>query len=165
VSLFRCKCGCCRVVSPNMRIYDRICCRELKGVLAFMKEEMSVVTCITKHPRFESDVLDYKGFLRSMKSRLNGPNKDSNQDQVQQDYRLFKAGTDQERIFKCSGAFVRWIFDRIGWTDRVPIPACVMDRIRKTHAPKAGPAYFQPFRASKPCNFGVHCRKAILQSK
>jgi len=155
----RCECGKCKVVSPKMQNYDRICCLEIKGVVDFMEDELNdSVQCITQHPRFEKDVLEYEGYLRLLRT-----SKGSTDDSTAFELRKFKKATDNQKVFMCRYSFIRWIFNRIGWDHGMVVPACVVRKIRKKCMPSAGPLYFDSFVPKKTCKYGKHCVKAKLR--
>jgi hypothetical protein len=162
---FRCKCGHCKVVSYHMRKYDRICCRELSRVAEFLHEEVEGegdwvsdsdsedhhINCITSHPQFQSDVLEYGALFRSQQIH---PDLD-----LRHKIRNGKYG--KERAHNSTWAFVSWIWDRMGYDTKIMPPACVVSKIREEHMKSTPFWYYRNFIPSKKvCEYGRHCVEA-----
>jgi len=165
-----CKCGCCKIVSYHMKKYDRICCHELSGILDFIQSDSSDsdhegqqyqghrtnehgdahVGCITLHPKFTSDVLEYGALYRVHSS--------DQSDQPGSNVKFRKSREERERAHSANCSFIRWIWSRLGYGHRVMPPACVIAKIREVHMTSAPFWYYQNFIPGKfRCEFGKHC--------
>ncbi|CAL8109536.1 unnamed protein product [Orchesella dallaii] len=174
-----CKCGECVKFSPNVRDYDLVCCRELKTVKDFLKEELEDKNvCITKHPRFDSDVLKNEGFARSIskhKLPANSWNKSYWQDHddrytsrrtrvgcAARATTAFERSNMVDKTWKSFSSYKYWIFDKLNDNDsrQMVIPACVKAKIYDTFRTSS---QFIPYRARMICPHAQHCRPASTQ--
>ena len=151
---YRCKCGHCKIVSYHMRKYDRICCRELSRVVEFLDEELdgdnscsdhSHNTCVTTHPRFKADVLEYGALFRSNQKHLDR-------------YKIKHGKDGKESAYNSAWSFVRWIWNQWGYDTKIMPPACVVAKIREEHMKSAPFWYYRNFvPGKKVCEYGRHC--------
>ncbi|CAG7838165.1 unnamed protein product [Allacma fusca] len=134
-----CRCGECRIIG-RMRDYDRICCREIKDVTEFLDEEMDDATkkhlCITSHPRFEIDVLQFQALQRTHYYRTNHYGNTPG--------------------YMASWSFIRWIWNKLGWGNRMVIPSCVSSKIKE----KFGSDGVACYAAVSVCETARHCRQS-----
>lgn len=132
-----------------MKKYDRICCHELSGVVGFIQSEFDSAPashrCITLHPQFKAQVLEYGALYQQHHKYL--------------DKHKWKHGQDeQSRATSSCCAFVLWVWDRLGYGDRIMPPACVVARIREHHMKNAPFWYYRNFLPGKlQCEYGRHC--------
>lgn len=168
----RCKCGECSVLSIYAGDYDLICCKEIEKVAGFIEEEIDD-ECVTKHPRFNEDVLKNHGYARAISKHCNmglyqggGPNLfeysySRNAERERKKNRAlaeFKTSSFESKYWQCLRSFKYWIFDCE--RDQMVIPACVHHKILDT--------YFIPeerfikFSAKSKCPTGRHCRLANI---
>jgi len=134
-----------------MKKYDRICCHELSGVVDFIHSQVDPhphpeQVCITLHPKFKSDVLEYGALYRA-----------SDQGCVDKD-KLKRNRDERDRAHSSNCSFVRWIWDRMGYGHRIMPPACVVAKIREFHMKNAPFWYYHNFIPGKfRCETGRHC--------
>lgn len=150
----RCQCGLCKVVSPKMSNYDRVCCKEPSNIKEFfVKEKMGGRgKCITDHPRFNMKVLQCEALLKHS-------NRKGEKEKLREEFRHC---TDKQKVSKCKDAFLQWIFEHVKEGNSNLVPACVGAKIRQRCVPNAGPLYFETFKVNKICQYGKHCTNAKM---
>lgn len=142
----RCKCKKCRVVSPKMANYDRVCCNEIAEALGKLKADSQKCDCISRHSQFEKQVLKFGALKRGNPSIL----------------KEVKKLSDKEKFKKCKESFLRWLFNCPVSPHEMVVPACVIYKMQKVLVPSAGPLWFDgTFLAVKEeCRLGRHCANA-----
>lgn len=171
--IFRCKCGECALVSSRCGNYDLVCCREIKGVVDFLNEELDDSdVCVTKHSRFELDVLKNEAYARAMSKHQVARRYDGNyygnfyerysckpnQRLAEQAKADFEHADRYGKFSKSITSYLFWIFDKLGRdAGQMVIPACVHRKILERY-PISG-YRFSPFYASYDCGIGDrrHC--------
>lgn len=154
--------------------YDLVCCREIKTVVAFLDDELEEENvCVTKHPRFQFDVLKNEGYARSVskhreaKRRQGGGCGDfwENYTCGKADQKLadrvklkFLTASDSEKMWKSCTSYLCWIFDDLEG-ERMVIPACVKSKIYEKF--NVSRSYIRSFRMKTVCPTGHHCRLAF----
>ncbi|CAN7944072.1 unnamed protein product [Ixodes pacificus] len=112
---------------------ESVCCKEQAKV----KEKAGSLPCITKHHLFHlyclnRDILD----LEYVKLRVSRPLSLRNRQHINAKYR-----------YTAYCQFVWWMYGKLGRENRVPLPSCVVTRVRQEFpAPK--PSDYRGFRYS-----------------
>lgn len=139
----------------------------------FLKDELEDYgICITKHPRFDRDVLRNEGFARSI-SKHQEPRRFGGHSAAnfwesyscgKPDYRRhenalqnFQASSQWGKATKSASSYLYWIFDQVE-RGQMLIPACVQGKIRKKF--KIPDDNFYNFCTKFKCPNGRHCRLA-----
>ena len=118
-----CSCNNC-IEWAHMRDCEKRCCNDIPEIRAIMSDARLAAECMIKHPDFELVVanatihkITLATFDRREKSVLN-------------DLVIHK---QHRYVAYCNVS--RWIYGRLGKGNRVPLAACVVNRIRQIHSP------------------------------
>ncbi|KAJ4944140.1 hypothetical protein JOQ06_024078 [Pogonophryne albipinna] len=111
-----CTCGCCR--ADNLEtVQECVCCRELAKVQALNGNHEG--SCITQHPGFEAVCLNEYVL-------------DVAYSYYKQNHGHLNKSPHERRRYTAYRQLVRWCWGYLGKQIRVPLPACVVVKIRDT---------------------------------
>ncbi|CAN7975326.1 unnamed protein product [Ixodes persulcatus] len=111
-------CSCGSMCRPMQTVEESVCCRELHNVARMCSDQG--VTCVTKHPLFElyclnTDILD----LEYLKLRRLCPLDAGDR------------GPQERHRYTAYRQFTWWVDHKPGRGNRVPLPSCAVQRIRR----------------------------------
>ncbi|KAM7301414.1 P2X purinoceptor 7-like [Ixodes scapularis] len=111
-------CSCGSVCRPMQTVEESVCCRELHNVVRMCSDQG--VPCVTKHPLFElyclnTDILD----LEHLKLRYFCPLDAGDR------------GPQERHRYTAYRQFTWWVHHKLGRGNRVPLPSCAVQRIRR----------------------------------